>query len=63
MIEDLIRTGYIITIEEVWTKDHSKGFWIAKDTGGRVCHAPTAEEAVVGVREMFWKDLLKSCPT
>jgi hypothetical protein len=55
--EDIEKSGFIITIEEVWTKDHKTGFWIAKDTGGRVCHASTPENALKGLREMFWKEV------
>jgi hypothetical protein len=50
-------SGYVITIKEVWTKDHSRGFWIAQDTGGRTVHATTPELAVKRLREMFWDSL------
>jgi ribulose bisphosphate carboxylase small subunit len=59
----IIKSGYVITIEEAWTEDRKEGFWIAKDTGGLVVHAPTAEEAVERIRNKFWSKALTSSPT
>ena len=59
-VEEVYPSGYVITISEVWTKDRKRGYWIAKDTGGRTVHAETAELAVKRLRRMFWDDTLKA---
>jgi len=58
--EEVVESGYVITIKEVWTKDGKKGYWIAQDTGGLTVHAETPELAVEGLRKMFWHESLKT---
>jgi hypothetical protein len=46
----------------MWSQRNGKrciGYWEAKDSAGNVCIRPTAEEAVKGVREMYWKEVSK----
>lgn len=56
-INNIIETGFEIIIKEVYDKNNPniRG-WKAQDSGGRTSIKPTAEEAVLGVRNMFWSE-------
>jgi hypothetical protein len=58
--EEVVESGYVITIKEVWTKDSRRGYWIAQDTGGLTVRAETPELAVEELRKMFWHENLKT---